>query len=152
MDIDEGKNRKHGIWKRVLRVLKTAAKVVIIGIIYVLLSQVLAPASVMIPGLQDMVATFLMVYAVLMVASDLTSGTILQHFFSAARSYFVIAYLMFTLNSGFIELAYGNVSLIIDLRLFLMVAMLLELLGLAKSVIQAIDFMNEKAEAPILLA
>ena len=151
MEFDEHKNKKHRIWKIVLRVLKTTAKVVIIGIIYVLLSQVLAPASVMIPGLQEMVATFLMVYAVLMVASDFTSGTILQHFFSAARSLFVIAYLMFTLNSGFLELAYGNMSLIIDLRLFLIVAMLLELLGLAKSVIQAINFMNEKAEVPSLL-
>jgi hypothetical protein len=151
MELDGRRNKKHIIWKNVLRVLNTAAKVVILGIIYVLLSQVLAPASVIIPGLQNMVATFIIVYAVLMVVSDLTSGTILQHFFSAAKSLFVIAYLMFSLNKGILGYTFGNVSLIIDVRLFLVVAMLLELLGLAKSVVQAINFMNEKVELPSLL-
>jgi hypothetical protein len=34
----------------------------------------------------------------------------------------------------------------VDLRLFLAIAMLLSLLGLAKSVFQAINYMSEKAE------
>jgi hypothetical protein len=150
MELDGRSNRKHRIWKRAFRILKTTAKVVIVGIIYLLLSQFLAPASVMIPGLQNMIATFLLIYVVLMVMCDLTSGTILQHFFSGAKSLFVIAYLIFSLNSGILEYTFGSVNLIIDLRLFLVVAMLLEMLGLAKSVMQGIDFMNEKAELPSL--
>jgi len=39
-----------------------------------------------------------------------------------------------------------NVKLIVDLHLFLVVAMLLGLLGFAKSVLQAINFLNEKVE------
>jgi hypothetical protein len=146
MELDARSNRKRRIWKTALRILKTAAKVVIVGIIYLFLSQFLAPASVIIPGLQGMIATFLIIYVVLMVVSDLTSGTILQHFFSGAKSLFVIAYLIFSLNSGFLEFTFGSVNLIVDLRLFLVVAMLLEMLGLAKSVMQGINFMNEKAE------
>jgi uncharacterized ion transporter superfamily protein YfcC len=150
MELDGRSNRKQRIWKTAFRILKTTAKVVIVGIIYLFLSQFLAPASVMIPGLQDMIATFLIIYVVLMVVCDLTSGTILQHFFSGAKSLFVIAYLIFSLNSGILEYTFGSVNLIIDLRLFLVVAMLLEMLGLAKSVMQGINFMNEKAELPSL--
>lgn len=146
MELDGRSNRKQRIWKTAFRILKTTAKVVIVGIIYLSLSQFLAPASVMIPGLQDMIATFLIIYIVLMVVCDLTSGTILQPFFNGAKSLFVIAYLIFSLNSGILEYTFGSVNLIIDLRLFLVVAMLLEMLGLAKSVIQGINFMNEKAE------
>jgi uncharacterized ion transporter superfamily protein YfcC len=127
-------------------VLKTTIKAVIIGVIYVLLLQVLAPASVMIPSLQEIVATFVIVYVVLMVVGDLTSGTIFQHFFNGAKSLFVIGYLIFSLNSGILDYTFGNVNLIIDVRLFLIVAMLLGLLGLAKSILQAINYVNEKVE------
>jgi len=54
--------------------------------------------------------------------------------------------LIFSLKSGIFGLTFQNVSLIVDLRVFLAIAMLLSLLGLAKSVLQAINYMNEKAE------
>jgi uncharacterized ion transporter superfamily protein YfcC len=146
MEAEEGTNLKPRIRKNIFRVLKTTIKAVIIGVIYVLLLQVLAPASVMIPGLQEIVATFVIVYVVLMVVGDLTSGTIFQHFFNGAKSLFVIGYLIFSLNSGILDYTFGNVNLIIDVRLFLIVAMLLGLLGLAKSILQAINYVNEKVE------
>lgn len=146
MEVEEGTSLKPRIRKNIFRVLKTTIKAVIIGVIYVLLLQVLAPASVMIPGLQEIVATFVIVYVVLMVVGDLTSGTIFQHFFNGAKSLFVIGYLIFSLNSGILDYTFGNVNLIIDVRLFLIVAMLLGLLGLAKSILQAINYVNEKVE------
>jgi uncharacterized ion transporter superfamily protein YfcC len=146
MEAEEGTNLKPRIRKNIFKMLKTTIKVVIIGVIYVLLLQVLAPASVMIPGLQEIVATFVIVYVVLMVVGDLTSGTIFQHFFNGAKSLFVIGYLIFSLNSGILDYTFGNANLIIDVRLFLIVAMLLGLLGLAKSILQAINYVNEKVE------
>lgn len=146
MEAEEGTNLKPRIRKNIFKVLKTTIKAVIIGVIYVLLLQVLAPASVMIPSLQEIVATFVIVYVVLMVVGDLTSGTIFQHFFNGAKSLFVIGYLIFSLNSGILDYTFGNVNLIIDVRLFLIVAMLLGLLGLAKSILQAINYVNEKVE------
>jgi hypothetical protein len=62
----------------------------------------------------------------------------------------VIGYLIFSLKGGIFSLTYENVSVMADLRLFLTIAMLLSLLGLAKSVLQAINFMNEKAEYAII--
>lgn len=146
MEAKEITNVNKGIRKNISRLLKTTVKVILAIIVYVLLSQVLAPASVFIPGLQDMIATFLLVYVALMVVSDLFSGTIFQHFFSGAKSLFVIAYLIFSLNSGLLDYTFGNVNLILDVRLFLIVAMLLELVGFAKSMMQAVNFVSEKVE------
>jgi hypothetical protein len=146
MEAKETFDVKKGIRKNISRLLKTTVKVILAIIVYVLLSQVLAPASVFIPGLQDMIATFLLVYVALMVVSDLFSGTIFQHFFSGAKSLFVIAYLIFSLNSGLLDYTFGNVNLILDVRLFLIVAMLLELVGFAKSMMQAVNFVSEKVE------
>jgi hypothetical protein len=146
MEAKEPINSKQKIRKNIFRLLKTTIKVIIVIVIYVLLSQLLEPASAFIPGLQEMVATFLMVYAALMVVSDLFSGTILQHFFSGAKSLFVIGYLVFSLNSGLLDYTFGNVNLIIDVRVLLEVAMFLELLGFAKSMMQAVNFVSEKVE------
>ena len=136
--------------KYLFRIAKTAIKVVVIIVIYLLCSQIMGQASVLIPGLQGTITTFMIVYVALMVVSDLTSGSIIQHFFNGARSLFVIAYFIFSLNSGILDYTLGNMNLMIDVRLFLVLVMLFGLLGLAKSIIQAISFVSEKIELPII--
>jgi hypothetical protein len=93
-----------------------------------------------------MIETFVAVYITLMIIGEFTAGTVYQYFFSAAKTLFVIGYLILSLNGGMIGATFESISLLIDLRLFLVVAMVLSLLGLAKSVMQAVNFMNEKAE------
>ncbi len=137
---------KQRVRKYVLRALKITLKVAIVTVVYVFLMRFLAPASVFIPGLSEIITTFTVVYVVLMVVSDLTAGTILQHFFNGAKALFVIAYLIVSLNSGILNISAGNVMLIIDVRVFLVVIMLLGLLGLAKTVMQALTFVSEKVE------
>jgi hypothetical protein len=130
----------------VFRALKAAIKGILFYIIYFVLSQLLAPVSTLVPGLQQMIETFFIVYIVLMIVGDLTSGTIYQHFFNAAKALFVIGYLLFSLRGGVFGTSFENVSLMVDLRLFLVIAVLLSLLGLAKTVLQTINYMSEKAE------
>lgn len=130
----------------VFRALKAAIKGILFYIIYFVLSQLLAPVSTLVPGLQQMIETFFIVYIVLMIVGDLTSGTIYQHFFNATKALFVIGYLLFSLRGGVFGTSFENVSLMVDLRLFLVIAVLLSLLGLAKTVLQAINYMSEKAE------
>lgn len=132
--------------KMLFKALKAAVKGLIILAIYFILWQFFSPVSEFIPGFQLMVETFVTIYIILVIISELASGTIFHHFFNASKALYVIVYLMLSLESGFFELTANNVSLIIDLRLFLMVAMLLSLLGLAKSVLQAINYMNENSE------
>lgn len=91
------------------------------------------------------IETFVIIYIVLMVIGELTSGTIYQHLFNAAKALFVISYMLLSLRGGVFGVTFENVSLMVDLRLFLMIATLLGLVGLAKTVLQAINYMNEKA-------
>jgi hypothetical protein len=145
MGIEDSSFRKK-MRKTVFTIAKTVIKTAIVCILYVILSQVLAPLSPLIPGLQGMLQTFIIVYVALMIVSNLTSGTVFQHMFGAARCGFVMAYLIVSLNSGIFDYTFGSVSLMVDLRMFLVIVMMLEILGLAKSVILAIDFVSQKAE------
>jgi len=128
------------------KALKATVKGILFYGIYFVMWTFLAPISEMIPSLQQMIETFIMVYILLIIVGELTSGTIFQYFFNVAKALFVIGYLIFSLKSGIFGLTFQNVSLMVDLRLFLAIATLLSLLGLAKSVLQAINYMNEKAE------
>jgi hypothetical protein len=145
MGIEDSSYRKK-MRKTVFTIAKTVIKTAIVCILYVILSQVLAPLSPLIPGLQQMLQTFIIVYVALMIVSNLTSGTVFQHIFGAARCGFVMAYLIVSLNSGIFDYTFGSVSLMVDLRMFLVIVMMLEILGLAKSVTLAIDFVSQKAE------
>jgi hypothetical protein len=134
----------------IFRALKATAKGVIFYVVYFVLWSFLAPATEIIPGLQGMVETFVAVYIVLMIIGDLTAGTIYQYFFSAAKTLFVIGYLILSLGGGIMGFTFENVNLMIDIRLFLAVAMVLSLLGFAKSVLQAINYQSEKAEQQLI--
>lgn len=132
------------------KALKATVKGILFYGIYFVLWMFVAPISEMVPGFQQMIETFVMVYILLIIIGELTSGTIFQYFFNVAKALFVIGYLIFSLKGGIFGLTFQNVSLMVDLRLFLVIAMLLGLLGLAKSVLQAINYMNEKAEYPLI--
>jgi hypothetical protein len=143
---DTGNNFKKKIRNFTFKALKATVKGILFYAIYFVLWMFLAPISDMVPGFQQMIETFVMVYILLMIVGELVSGTIFQYFFNVAKALFVIGYLIFSLKGGIFGLTFQNVSLMVDLRLFLVIAMLLSLLGLAKSVFQAINYMNEKAE------
>ena len=147
---EKGDDSRRKMRRIVFLALKATIKATIFYVIYFIVSGFLAPVSELIPGFQQMIEAFVMVYIVLMIISDLTSGTIYQHFFNAAKALFVMAYLILSLNGGLFGVTFENVSLLVDLRVFLVVAMLLSLLGLAKSVLQAINYMSEKAEPKLL--
>ncbi|RLI13931.1 hypothetical protein DRO41_06570 [Candidatus Bathyarchaeota archaeon] len=129
-----------------LKILKATIKAALLYGVYFVLSMFLAPISDVVPGFQQMVETFVTVYLFLIILGEITSGTVFQHFFGAAKALFVILYLIFSLNGGVITLYFQGAQLMVDIRLFLMVAILLSLLGFAKSVLQAISFLNEKAQ------
>ena len=128
------------------RALKATVEGAILYAVYLLLSQFLAPLSEFVPGFQQMVETFVMVYIVLIIIAELTAGSIFQHFFNAAKALFIIAYLMVALGTGMFSMTIQGMSFEVDIHLFLLIAMLLALLGLAKSVIQTIEYINEKTE------
>ncbi|MEM3623146.1 MAG: hypothetical protein QXZ02_01095 [Candidatus Bathyarchaeia archaeon] len=140
------KDSKTKLRQITFKALKTTVKGVLFYAVYFVLWMFLAPISELIPGFQQMVETFVIVYIILMIVGDLTSGTIFKHFFDAAKALFIICYLILSLKGGIFSLSYQNLSLIVDLRPLIAIVTLLSLLGFAKSILQAINFLNEKAE------
>jgi len=145
--VDEtNSNSKTRLRKMVSRALKATIKGVILYAVYFVLMQFIAPVLEFIPDFQQMVEIFVTVYISLVIVTELVSGTIFQHFLNTAKAFFVIVYVMFLLRTGIFGLTVENMSLTVDVRLFLVLAMLVGLLGVAKSVMQAIDYVNEKVE------
>jgi cation transporter-like permease len=128
------------------RALKATVEGTILYAVYFVLSQFLAPLSEFVPGFQQIIETFVTVYIILIIVAELTSGSILQHFFNATKALFIIAYLMVSLGTGIFSLTFQGLNFVVDIRLFLIIALLLSLVGLAKSVLQTIDYVNERAE------
>jgi len=144
--VEKENNFKKRVRNFAFKALKATVKGLLFYGIYFVLWMFLAPLSEIISGFQQMVETFVITYVILIVIGELASGTIFQYFFNAAKALFVICYLILSLNGGIFGITYENVNLTIDLRLFLAVATLLSLLGFAKSVLQAINYLNENAE------
>jgi hypothetical protein len=135
--------------KYTFKAVKATLKGILFYLLYIVLWMMfLAPVATVLPGLQRMIETFVMVYVVLIIVSELTSGMIFQYFFDAVKCLFMIGYLIMALGGGTMNISMQNINLAIDLHVFLGIIMLLSLLGLAKSVLQAINFMSEKAEPP----
>jgi len=144
--VEEKNNFKVKHRKIAFKVLKATLKGVLFCALYFVLWMFLAPVSEIVPGFQQTVETFFIIYLTLMIVGELASGTILQYFFNTAKALFVILYLILALRGGIVSVAFQNLNVIVDLRLFLIIAMLLSLLGLAKSVLQAINYLGERAE------
>ena len=145
--VDEQKDFKKTLREITFKVFKATIKGVLFYAVYYFLTQFLAPISEIVPGFQLMIEAFVMVYITLMILGELTSGTIFHYFFDTAKSLFVVLYLLLTLNEGLLSVNFKNLNLIVDLRLFMTIAMLFSLLGLAKSMLQAINFLSGKAES-----
>jgi len=137
---------KKRLQKFMFKALIATVKGILFYGVYFVLWMFLAPMSEMVPGLQQMIETFVMIYIVLMILGELASGTVFQYFFSAAKALFLICYLILSLNGGVFGVTFQNINLVVDFRLFLSIVTLLSLLGLAKSVLQAVNYMNERSE------
>jgi len=129
------------------RVAKAAVKAILVYLLYFLVAPLLAPLLGLIPGLMESIEVFVAVYIVLMILGDLTANTVFQYFFSTARALFFMAYLLLSMGDGVFSTSYENFSLTVNLTMFYTIAVLLSLLGFAGTILQAINFMHEKAEA-----
>ena len=144
---EEKKKGQNKIKDMAFRVVRASVKAILVYLLYFFIAPLLAPLVGLIPGFMVTIEIFVTVYIVLMILSDLTARTIFQYFFNTARALFVIAYLILQLGSGVISMDVENFSLTVNLTMFYTIAALLSLLGFAKSVLQAINFLNERAES-----
>lgn len=148
--LEETKKDSQGGFRKILfRASKATIKGSIFYGVYFVLSQYMAPIFTVVPSFQQTIESFVIAYTVLLIAGELTGGTVYQHFLNVAKALFVVGYLMLSMKSGVIELTLSSITIAVDFRLILTAAVLLSLLGVAKAVLQAVDYMSEKAEPPI---
>jgi len=117
---------------------------------YFLLTQYMAPIFTLLPTFQQSIETFMIAYTVLLVAGELTWGTMYHHFLNVAKALFVVGYLILSMNSGIIEYNLSSIRVTVDFRLILTSAILLSMLGVAKAVLQTVSYVSERAEPTAL--
>jgi len=83
------------------------------------------------------------------VAGELTSGTIFQHAFNIGKALILMIFIVVALEGGIVTLDFQVLHLVADLRVYLAMLLIIDLLGLAKSVLQAINFLSEKTESQL---
>jgi hypothetical protein len=144
---ENASDSKASVRKLTFKALKATIKGLLFYAVYFVLWTFIAPFASMVPGLQQSIEIFVVVYIVLIIIGEFMAGTIYQYFFGAGKALFVIFYMILSLRNGVMSLAFENLSLLIDLRFFIGIAMVLSLLGFAGSVLQAINFVSNRSEA-----
>jgi hypothetical protein len=62
-----------------------------------------------------------------------------------------MGFFIYSLNGGFLELDFEMVHIEADLRVYLAMLLTIDFLGLAKSLLQAIDFLAKKTERQLAI-
>jgi hypothetical protein len=128
------------------RVAKAAVKAILVYLLYFFLAPMLAPLLEMMPGLMESLEVFVAFYIVLMILGDITAKTVFALFFNTAQALFFMGYLLLSMGDGVFSTSYESFSLSVNLTLFYTIAVTLSLLGFARTILQAINFLHEKAE------
>jgi hypothetical protein len=157
----ENESGKSSARKLLPRIAKAAIKgIIYFALFYILPTFVVSQLSEFAPQLfsqyEQTVAVFAAILIFFVVASELTSGTIYQHALNIGRALILIIFFVYALNGGIAKLDIDiarsqRVSVVVDLRIFLLMLIAIDLLGLAKSVLQAVNFLSEKADKQVLM-
>jgi len=97
----------------------------------------------------NLLLVFVAIILFFVVASELTSGTIFQHAFNIGKALILMIFIVVALEGGIVALDFQGFHLVADLRIYLAMLLTIDLVGLAKSVLQAINFLSEKTESQL---
>ena len=156
---DEGNT--HSLLRKILpNVIRAALKGCIMFLLTYLLPTLLMETMMPLDTLLEMpseytalVFAFSAIVVFFTVVAELFSGTIFQHAFGISRALVLIMYFIYALNGGVITSAFQIpeqpqlVHIFADLRAFLAMLIFLNLLGFAKSMFGAINFLAERVES-----
>ena len=126
--------------------MKAGIKAVLTYIVYFIFMLLVQPFSEFIGQYSLLIDMFFMVIIAFTFLIELFSGTIIKYMIEFSRSMFIIFYFVTSLNSGIIDVSMENVSIIVNLRFFLLMLVLINIIGMAKTVLSAVNFLHEKSE------
>ena len=132
------------------RILWKASKAALAGFFTLLLvyflPTLLFPVNVLPEEYMPLFQLFVIISVSFAVVIELFSGTIIQHMLGIAKALILITFFFYAFDGGVVTADIEMTRVIIDLRVFLAILILVNLLGLAKNVLGAISFLSEKTE------
>ena len=132
------------------KVFKAALLVVLTYLPIYFLSVFTRPLQPFFPWYQPLTDIFATTFIVFVIVGVFSSGTIFQYVFGVARMLVLMLFFICVLNGGIVTLALPTggitVNIMLDLTVVLAMLVLACLLGIAKNVIQAVDFVSGKVE------
>jgi len=147
--VEEG-SRKGLMKKLIPRVLKAALWGSFTFVYVYFLPRLMFPIELLPLEYSRLFYLFVGIAVFFTVMTKLFSETIFEHAFSIARALIMTIYFIVVLNGGIINLTMPmketTVNLVVDLKAMLVILILVNLLGIAKSVFQATRFLEEKVE------
>jgi len=108
-------------------------------------------AQGIVPSYSELLFTFAVAIVLFVVISELLAGTIFQYALDIGKALVFMAFFIYALNGGFFEFDLENVHIEADLRVYLAMLLIVDFLGLAKSLMQAIDFLARKTERQLTI-
>ncbi|KPV63442.1 MAG: hypothetical protein AOA66_0918 [Candidatus Bathyarchaeota archaeon BA2] len=146
----EERNTKLFVKKIVPRVFKAALLAVITYLPMYFLSTLISPIQPFFPWYEPLTNIFAAVFIFLLFVGVLSSGTVFQYVFGVARNLALMIFFIYVLNGGVIALTVpfegASVNIMLNATVVLAMLVLTCLLGIAKNVVQAIDFVSSKVE------
>jgi len=143
-------NAKTFVRKIVPRIFKAALLVVLTYLPMYFLSAFIRPLQPFFPWYEPLTNIFMATFIIFVIVGVFSSGTIFQYMFGVARMLVSMLFFICVLNGGIVTLALPiegvTVNVMLDLTVVLAMLVLTCLLGIAKNVIQAIDFVSGKVE------
>lgn len=139
------------------RILPRALKATVMGLLWFFLLYIIPTlllselAEEVLPGYTQLLSTFAIVIVFFVVVSELLAGTIFQHVFNIGKALVFMAFFIYALNGGFIAFDLEFVHIEADLRVYLAMLLTIDFMGLAKSLLQTIDFLAKKTERQLAI-
>jgi hypothetical protein len=137
--------------KMIPNVFKAAVWGMITYVFVGYLPTLLFPMDFLAFGFNQLFDLFVGITVFFAVITNLFSGTILGYAFSIARALVMIIYFIFALDGGIISLSMPisevTASFVVDVKVFLTILVLVNLLGIGKNLLQVTSFLAKKVEA-----
>lgn len=106
------------------------------------------------PGYTEFLYTFAVVIVFFVVLSELLAGTIFKYALDIGKALVFMVFFIYALNGGFmtfdLPMGTGMARIEADLRVYLAMLLTVDFLGLAKSVLQAVDFLTRRTEQQLI--
>lgn len=139
------------------KILPKVLKATVMGLLWFFLLYVLPTllfselAEEVLPGYTQLLRTFAIVIVFFVVVGELLAGTVFHYALNIGKALVFMVFFIYTLNGGFFAFDFETVHVEADLRVYLAMLLFVDFLGLAKSLLQAVNFLAERTERQLAI-